>query len=63
MATHVVIAALSGLILLAVFILTVGDPTRALSVWLIGAATGGVASFLVASSTTLRRLAQNLIRT
>lgn len=63
MATHVVIAALSGLVLLAVFILTVGDPTRALGVWLTGAAAGGVVSALASSSPALRRLAKNLVRT
>lgn len=63
MVTHVVIAALSGLVLLAIFIVTVGDPTRALTVWMTGAAASGVASVLVSSSATLRRLAENLTRT
>lgn len=62
MATHIVIAALSGLLLLAVFILTVGDPTRAMAVWMTGAAAGGMTSMIAGSSPGLRRFARRLIR-
>lgn len=63
MATHAVVAALSGLVLLAVFILAVGDPTRALAVWGTGAALGGVASLAAASNGWGRRLVAYLSRT
>lgn len=62
MATHTVIAALSGLLLLMVFILTVGDASRALSVWLTGAAAGGAASLAIQSTPGAQRLMKRLIR-
>lgn len=55
MAGHVLIGSLTGLLLLMVYVLLVGDPSRAMPVWLVGCATGAVGSFTVHNTLHLRR--------
>lgn len=49
MAGHVVIGALTGLVLLAAHILVTGDPRTALAVWVIGGIAGALSSALWSS--------------
>ncbi|KFI32856.1 hypothetical protein CG51_19655 [Haematobacter missouriensis] len=44
MAGHAVFGSLFGLLMLALHIMITGDPGRALPIWMVGCATGAVAS-------------------